>query len=65
MDIIVFSDGLYQLVTLNYKFDFAALDFFDYCDAFREALAVYNDELNRWVMKDGSHFFGCIANENY
>jgi|TARA_R100000149_G_C5839515_1_gene112124 hypothetical protein len=65
MDIIIFSDGLYQLVPMNYNFNFAVMDFFDYCSAFREALAVYDNELNRWVMKDGRHFFGCIANENY
>ena len=50
---------------IDYLFDFNVLNFFEYCDSFRQALATYNDEINRWVMKDGRHFFGCVANENY
>jgi len=65
MDIIVWSEGFYYLMEIKYDFNFAVLDFFEYCDALREAMATYNDEINRWVMKDGRHFFGCIANENY
>lgn len=65
MDLIVYSGGLFELVKLNYNFNFAVMDLFEYCDAFREALAVYNNDLNTWIMKDGSHFIGCVANENY
>lgn len=65
MDLIVWSEGAYYLMKIDYLFDFTVLDFFEYCDAFRNAMATYNDEINRWVMKDGRHFFGCIANENY
>ena len=76
MDLILYSDGLFELVKLNYNFNFAVMDLFEYCDAFREALAVYNYDLNTWIMKkllklpqlqmkNGSHFIGCVANENY
>lgn len=37
------------------------IDFWDYCDIFRQALSTFNDELNRFIMNDGSGvFFGCI-----
>ena len=62
MDIIVWSEGTYYLMKIDYLFDFTVLDFFEYCDSFRQAMATYNDEINRWVMKDGRHFFGCVAN---
>lgn len=63
MDIIVFKNELYTLYPLNYDFDFTILDFFEYCDAFREAMATYNDELNRWIMNNGTGiWFGCIPN---
>ena len=36
-------------------------DFYDACDILREALSTFNDEINRWIMNDGSGvFFGCI-----
>ena len=62
MDIIVFKNDLYTLYSLDYDFDFTILDFFEYCDAFREAMATFNDELNRWIMNNGTGiWFGCIA----
>ena len=37
------------------------IGFWDYCDIFRQALSTFNDELNRFIMNDGSGvFFGCI-----
>ena len=53
---------MYNLITLNYDFNFEILDCFEYCDAFREAMSTYKDEINRWVMKDGRYFFGCMCN---
>ena len=62
MDIIVLQDGIYSLIKLNYDFNFQIMDCFEYCDAFREAMSTYKDEINRWVMKDGRYFFGCMCN---
>ena len=62
MDIIIFSNDLYTLYPVNYSFDFTIMDCFEYCDAFREAMATYNEEINRWVMKNKTgYFFGCIC----
>ena len=61
MDIIVLHEGMYNLITLNYEFNFEILDCFEYCDAFREAMSTYKDEINKWVMKDGRYFFGCMC----
>ncbi len=61
MDIIVLHEGMYNLITLNYDFNFEILDCFEYCDAFREAMSTYKDEINRWVMRDGRYFFGCMC----
>ena len=62
MDIILLHDGIYTLVPLNYDFDFTVMNFFEYCDAFREAMATFDEELNRWITKNGQIFFGCLAN---
>jgi len=59
MDIIVLHNGMYSLVPLQYDFNFEIMNFFEYCNAFREALAVFDEELNHWVMKNGKVFFGC------
>ena len=61
MDIIVLHEGMYNLITLNYDFNFEIMDCFQYCDAFREAMSTYKDEINKWVMKDGRYFFGCMC----
>ena len=62
MDIITLQDGIYYLELLQYDFDFTVMSFFEYCNSFREAMATFDEELNRWVMKSGKIFFGCIAN---
>ena len=62
MDIIVVHEGVYTLESLDwYTFNFKILDCFEYCDAFREAMSTYKEEINRWVMKDGRYFFGCMC----
>ena len=35
---------------------------FDLCDIMREKLAVYNNDINKYLLKDGSVFFGCVCN---
>ena len=34
---------------------------FDLCDIMREKLAVYNNDINKHLLKDGSVFFGCVC----
>ena len=66
MDLIILSDGLYQLVPVTKQMMehmslVGELDLFDLCDILRLELTEYDDTLNRHVMKDGSgDFFGCI-----
>lgn len=60
MDIIVFANDLYNLYPINYEFDWTVMNFYEYCDAFREALATYDSESNRWIMNNGTGiWFGC------
>ena len=64
MDIIILQDGLYYLIEVTkamvegevYK------SCFDLCDIMREKLAVYNNDINKHLLKDGSVFFGCVCN---
>ena len=58
MDIIILQDGLYQLIQVA---EFVP-DCFDSCDEYREKFATYLDQINKWVMKDGGFFYGCICN---
>jgi len=61
LDIIVLHEGIYSLITLDYEFNFEIMDCIEYCNAFREAMSDYKDELNKWVMRDGRYFFGCMC----
>ena len=66
MDLIILSDGLYQLVPVTKQMMehmslVGELDLFDLCDILRLELTEYDDAINRHVMKDGrGDFFGCI-----
>ena len=66
MDLIILSDGLYQLIPVTKQMMehmslVGELDLFDLCDILRLELTEYDDVINRHVMKDGSgDFFGCI-----
>ena len=66
MDLIILSDGLYQLIPVTKQMMehislVGELDIFDLCDILRLELTEYDDVINRHVMKDGSgDFFGCI-----
>ena len=61
MEVIIFQNELYTLYPIKYDFDFTILNCFEYCDAFREAFAKFDDNLNRWITKDGGVWFGCIC----
>ena len=68
MDLIILTDGLYQLIPVTKQImeDLvltAEVDCFNLCDILRLKLTTYaSDPLNAHVMNDGSgYFFGCIC----
>jgi len=68
MELIIWNDGLYQLIPVTKQMMegtelFAKVSCFDLCDILRLKLTTYSELLNAHVMKDGSgDFFGCICN---
>jgi len=64
MDLILFHDGMYFVVPVTMELLAGEIwkDCFDLCNILREKLTVYNNEINRYVLKNGSLFFGCICN---
>lgn len=63
MDLIIFQDGLFFVVPVTVDLLAGEIweDCFDLCDILRNKLTVYNSDINRYVMKNGSFFFGCIC----
>ena len=63
MDLIIFQDGLFFVVPVTVDLLAGEIwkDCFDLCDILRNKLTVYNSDINRYVMKNGSLFFGCIC----
>ena len=68
MDLIIWNDGLYQLIPVTKQMMehislVAKVDCFDLCDILRLKLTTYvGDPLNVHVMNDGSgDFYGCIC----
>ena len=63
MDLIIFNDGLYYLYPVTPELVAGQIwkDCFDLCDILRDKLTIYNSDINRYVMKNGSFFFGCIC----
>ena len=69
MELIIFNDGLYQLIPVTKELlegiaITSEVDCFDLCDIIRIEFTTYHDApFNRHVMNDGSgDFFGCICN---
>ena len=68
MEIIILSDGLFQLIPVTKELigDMVLVqdtDLFELCDILRLKLTTYHEFVNRHVMNDGSgDFFGCIQN---
>ncbi len=67
MEIIILSDGIYNLVEVTEKMLetiklFETIRYSDLCDILRIKLSTYADyPINRHVMNDGSgDFFGCV-----
>ena len=67
MDLIILTDGLYQLVPETKQMIegmaiTAEVNCFDMCDILRLKLTGYVDTLNLHIMNDGSgDFYGCIC----
>ena len=68
MDLIIQNDGLYQLVPLTKQMMehlslLVKADCFDLCDIARINLTTYVNNLNSYIMNNGSgYFYGCICN---
>ena len=64
MDIIISSDGLYYLIEVTKEMvegeTFSNCS--DLCDIMRKKLTTYHEDINRYLLKDGSVFFGCVCN---
>ena len=67
MDLIIFNDGLYQLIPVTKQIMegiviTAEVDCFDLCKILRTKLTGYADTLNLHIMNDGTgYFYGCIC----
>ena len=67
MDLIIFNDGLYQLIPVTKQIMegiviTAEVECLDICDILREKLTGYVDTLNLHIMNDDSgNFIGCIC----
>ena len=69
MELIILTDGLYQLIPVGKEMfkdltivEKVILTCFDLCDILRLKLTTYSELLNAHVMNDGSgDFFGCIC----
>ena len=67
MDLIIFNDGLYQLIPVTKEIMegiviTAEVECIDLCNILREKLTGYVDSLNLHIMNDGSgNFMGCIC----
>ena len=68
MDLIILTDGLYNLVAVTKAMVedvklFAEVDCFELCDILRIKLTTYADyPINQHMMNDGSgDFYGCIC----
>ena len=63
MDIIILHEGLYYLIEVTKEMVQGEVykDCFDLCDIMRTKLTVYNEEISKNLLKDGSVFFGCVC----
>ena len=67
MDLIVFNDGLYQLIPVTKQIMegiviTAEVECLDICEILRTKLTGYADTLNLHIMNDGTgYFYGCIC----
>tara|TARA_Y100001937_G_C6848150_1_gene210860 strand:- start:265 stop:459 length:195 start_codon:yes stop_codon:yes gene_type:complete len=64
MDIIISSDGLYYLIEVTKEMVEGETfnNCSDLCDIMRKKLATYHEDINKYLLKNGSVFFGCVCN---
>ena len=64
MDLIILHDGLYHLIPVNVELiaDHIWKDCFDLCNIVKDKITVYNEDINKHVLQNGSFFFGCVCN---
>jgi len=64
MDLIILQDGLYYLITVTKEMTEGEVfkNCLDLCDIIRAKLSVYDNNINKHLLKDGSVFFGCVCN---
>jgi|TARA_B110000211_G_scaffold186843_1_gene212181 hypothetical protein len=64
MDLIILHDGLYHLIPVNVELIAGHIwkDCFDLCDIVRDKITVYQANINKHVLQNGSFFFGCVCN---
>ena len=64
MDLIILHDGLYHLIPVNVELiaDHIWKDCFDLCDIVKDKITVYQTNINKHVLQNGSFFFGCVCN---
>ena len=64
MDLIILHDGLYHLIPVNVELiaDHIWKDCFDLCDIVRDKITIYQANINKHVLQNGSFFFGCVCN---
>jgi len=63
MDLIILNEGLYYLITVTPELLIGEVwkDCFDLCHIIRKKLTIYDGEINMYILKDGTFFFGCIC----
>ena len=67
MDLIIWNDGLYQLIPVTKEIMegivlTAETNCFELCDILRLKLTTYSETINAHMMNDGSgDFYGCIC----
>lgn len=67
MEMIIYQDGVYELVTVTKDMFLGAtkpevVDCFSLCDIIRNIQTTYLEHINRHIMKDGGgYFFGCLC----
>ena len=68
MDLIIFNDGLYQLIPVTKQIMegiviTAEVDCFELCNILRLKLTGYVNSVNLHIMNDGTgNFIGCVCN---
>ena len=63
MDLIILQNNLYYLVPITAELLIGEVwkDCFDLCNIVKKKIAIYDGDINRYILKDGTFFFGCIC----